>query len=149
MKKTIGLLLLLTILTLTSCTTAADARIAEAQIAGQVQMERERQETQRQTAWLTVLPVLALIVILCGGVVGSAWLVLWYRGRIAVVQAQAAMMLPPPPQWPALPGPVQRAAIERNATAMPDPAMPGAWLLLLTDGRRVRMLPPPQHRQEY
>ena len=185
MKKTIGLLLLLTILTLllSSCMSRYERDVAAAQakteqarydyLAAQaeaqgmaltaqaradglsaqananalIQTTRAQEETKRTTAWYPFLPWLVLAL---GGVV-AVLLELWFRGkaRLVVVQAQAAMMLPPPPQWPALPAPVQRAAIERNATAMPDPAMPGAWLLLLTDGRRVRMLPPPQHRQEY
>ena len=113
----------------------------------QAAIVREQETTKRDTAWSATLPWLAAVVILCGGGVASALLVLWFRGRahLVAVQAQAgAMMLPPPPQWQALPAPapVRRAAAEYDAEVMPDPTQPGAWLLLLADGRRVRMLPP-------
>lgn len=125
----------------------ADAQTAMAASNAQIQTVVAQEETKRQTAWLSILPWLALIVILALGVVGAAWLVLWFRGRahLVTVKTQAAvMMLPPPRQWPALPARVQRAADENDADAVPDPRMPGAWLLICADGRRIRMLPPPR-----
>lgn len=171
MKAMIGfwsrwtLALLLLAAALSGCVTLSEARRAEAQ-AAQARYEaqaiqaqamaqqaeaasRERiatveaqERTERTTAWYGVLPWLAAIV----GVVACALLVLWYRGRahLVTVQAQAATMLPAPPQWPALqlPAPVQRAAQQYDAEVMADPTTPGAWLLVMADGRRVRMLPP-------
>ncbi len=127
----------------------ADAQTAMAQANAQVRVVEAQEETRRETAWLSILPWLALITILCGGVVGAGWLVLWYRGRahLVTVQAQAAaMMLPPPPQWPALPaqpspavallpGPVARAAERTGLT--PRPAAGGIWLLVDAQGEEV------------
>lgn len=169
MKATIGslsrwtLALLLLAGALSGCVTLSEARRAEAQ-AAQARYEaqaiqaqamaqqaeaasRERiatveaqERTERTTAWYNALPWLLAIV----GGVACALLVLWFRGRAYLVtaQAQVAMMLPAPPQWPALPPPVQRAAQQYNAEVMADPTTPGAWLLVMADGRRVRMLPP-------
>ena len=124
----------------------ADAQIGMAQAQSQTAIVREQEKTERETAWLSILPWLLLIVVLGGGAVGAGWLVIWFRGRshLVAVQTQAAMMLPPPPSWPVLPAPVQRAADENDADAVPDPRMPGAWLLICGDGRRIRMLPPPR-----
>ena len=142
----------------------ADAQTAMAQANAQVRVVEAQEATKRETAWLSILPWLALITILCGGAVGAGWLVLWYRGRAHLVtaqaQAQAAMMLPPPWQWPALPPPTQRpalpardeapAAVARAAERVgglyrPDPDTPGAWLIEAMDGsRRIRMLPAPR-----
>ena len=102
----------------------------------------EQEKTERANAFTVMLPWL----ILAAGGVACALLVLRDRGRAHLVtvqaQAQAATMLPPPPQWPALPPPVQRAAQQYDAEVMADPTTPGAWLLVMADGRRVRMLPP-------
>ncbi|MBP8293058.1 MAG: hypothetical protein KAX65_09810, partial [Caldilineaceae bacterium] len=126
----------------------ADAQTAMAQANAQVRVVEAQEETQRETAWLSILPWLALIIILCGGAAASALLVLWFRGksRLVMVQAQAAMMLPPPLQWPALPaqrspavallpGPVARAAERTGLT--PRPAAGGIWLLVDAQGEEV------------
>ena len=128
----------------------ADAQTAMAQANAQVRVVEAQEETQRETAWLSILPWLALITILCGGAAVSAWLVLWFRGKAHLVtvqaQAQTAMMLPPPPQWPALPaqpspvvallpGPVARAAERTGLT--PKPAADGIWLLVDARGEEV------------
>lgn len=128
----------------------ADAQVGMAQANSQVAIVREEEGTKRETAWLSILPWLLLIVILCGGAVGAVWLVLWYRGRAHLVMAQAqmqtAMMLPPPWQYPALtrqpspvvallPGPVAQAAERTGLT--PKPAAGGAWLLVDAQGEEV------------
>lgn len=120
----------------------------------------EREKTERANAFTLMLPWLILAV----GAVAGALLVLWYRGRAHLVtvqaQAQVAMMLPPPWQWPASPPPTQRpalpardeapAAVARAAERVgglyrPDPDTPGAWLIEAMDGsRRIRMLPAPR-----
>lgn len=126
----------------------ADAQVGMAQANAQVRVVEAQEETQRETAWLSILPWLALIIILCGGAAASALLVLWFRGKshLVMVQAQAAMMLPPPLQWPALPaqrspavallpGPVARAAERTGLT--PRPAAGGVWLLVDAQGEEV------------
>ncbi len=128
----------------------ADGLIGVAQANSQTAIVREQEETERETAWLSILPWLALITILCGGAAVSAWLVLWFRGKAHLVtvqaQAQTAMMLPPPRQWPALPvqpspvvallpGPVARAAERTGLT--PRPAAGGVWLLVDAQGEEV------------
>ena len=133
----------------------ADAQTAMAQANAQVRVVEAQEETQRETAWLSILPWLALITILCGGAAVSAWLVLWFRGKAHLVtvqaQAQTAMMLPPPPQWPALPaqpspvvallpGPVARAAERTGLT--PRPAAGGIWLLVDAQGEEVYRVRP-------
>jgi ElaB/YqjD/DUF883 family membrane-anchored ribosome-binding protein len=120
----------------------------------------EQEKTERANAFTLMLPWLILAV----GAVAGALLALWYRGRAHLVtvqaQAQVAMMLPPPWQWPALPPPTQRpalpardeapAAVARAAERVgglyrPDPDTPGAWLIEAMDGsRRIRMLPAPR-----
>ena len=120
----------------------AMAQQAEAASRERIATVEAQERTERAQAWYNVLPWLLAIV----GAVACALLVLWFRGRAHLVtvqaQAQAAMMLPAPPQWPALPPPVQRAAQQYDAEVMADPTTPGAWLLVMADGRRVRMLPP-------
>ena len=119
----------------------AQASIGVAQANSQTAIVREQEKTTRETAWLQVLPFLLLIVVGAGAV----YIVLYYRGKAHLIQVQAATMLPPPQQWLALPPPrVQRAALEYNAVPVPDSDIPGAWLLLLGDGQRMRMLPPPK-----
>ena len=127
----------------------ADAQTAMAQANAQVRVVEAQEETQRETAWLSILPWLALITILCGGAVGAGWLVLWYRGRAHLVtvqaQARALTMLPGPQSWPALPaqrsavaflpGPVARAAERTGLT--PRPAAGGIWLLVDAQGEEV------------
>lgn len=138
----------------------AEGLIGVAQANSQTAIVREQEKTERETAWLSTLPWLLLIALLCGGVVGAVWLVLWFRGKSHLVtvqaqaQAQALTMLPGPQSWPALPqphrattwalpAPVDDACRRYGAEARPDPATPGAWLLLMADGRQVRMLPGP------
>lgn len=107
----------------------ADAQIGVAKAESQAEIVREQEKTQRETAWLGVLPWLLLIVVVGGGVAGAVWLVIWWRGRLhlEVVRVQAgAMMLPAPSPLPALPqqrspvagllpGPVARRAQETGA----------------------------------
>ena len=133
----------------------ADAQVGMAQANAQVRVVEAQEETQRETAWLSILPWLALITILAGGVVGAGWLVLWYRGKSHLVmvqaQAQTAMMPPPPRQWPALPaqpspvvallpGPVARAAERTGLT--PKKAAGGIWLLVDAQGEEVYRVRP-------
>lgn len=136
------------------------AQQADAQARERIATVEAQERTERAQAWYNVLPWLLAIA----GGVACASLVLWYRGRAHLVtvqaQAQVAMMLPPPWQWPALPPPTQRpalpardeapAAVARAAERVgglyrPDPDTPGAWLIETMDGsRRIRMLPAPR-----
>jgi hypothetical protein len=120
----------------------ASGAVGVAQAQSQTAIVREQEKTERETAWLQVLPILALIV--AGA--GAVYLVLYYRGKahIIQVQAQANTMLLPPPSRPALPEPVRRACLEYDATATPDPSHPGAWIVVAANGYKVRMLPPPR-----
>lgn len=133
----------------------ADAQVGMAQANAQVRVVEAQEETERETAWLSILPWLALITILCGGAAVSVWLVLWFRGKSHLVmvqaQAQTAMMLPPPQQWPALParpspvvallpGPVAKAAERTGLT--PKPAAGGVWLLVDAQGEEVYRVRP-------
>lgn len=141
MKKSMALALLTIGLCslLMSCTTMADARIEEAKYESQTKIAEAQQATERQR--LMLLPLSLLIV--AGA--GAAYMVLYYRGKAHLIQVQAATMLPAPPSFQQLPPPkVQRAALAYDAVAVPDTDTPGAWLLLLTDGQRLRMLPPPK-----
>ena len=128
----------------------ADAQTAMAQANAQVRVVEAQEETQRETAWLSILPWLALITILCGGAAVSVWLVLWFTGKAHLVtvraQAQALTMLPGPQSWPALPaqrspavallpGPVARVAERTGLT--PKKAAGGVWLLVDAQGEEV------------
>lgn len=131
----------------------AAAQVGVAQANSELGMVKEQEKTIRETAWLSILPWLALIVILCGGAVGAGWLVLWYRGKAHLVmveaqaQAQTAMMLPAPQQQQALPqprearsermlpGPVAEAANRTGLTPKPVPG--GIWLLCDHRGEEV------------
>lgn len=131
----------------------ASASVGIAQANSQTAIVREQEKTTRETAWLGILPWLLLIVVLGGGVVGGAWLVLWYRGRahLVMVQAQAATMLPGPSPQPALPqpremradralpGPVARRARETGTQAVPSGA---CWLLVDVGGEVVEVMEP-------
>lgn len=117
----------------------ADASVGVANAQAQVSMVREQEKTERETAWLQVLPFLLLIAV--AGAAGC--LVIWYRGKAHLVMVTAqATMLTAPSSLPQLPAPVRRAAIEMDAVAQPDVEVPGAWLLIASNGQRVRMLPP-------
>jgi outer membrane murein-binding lipoprotein Lpp len=120
----------------------ADAQIGMAQANSQVAIVREQEQTERETAWLSILPWLLLIVVLGGGVVGGAWLVLWYRGKAHLVQVQASLMLPAPQPQRALPVQVERVAlpgpVERRAKATgTKPVQQGAYWLLVDHGGDV------------
>ena len=129
----------------------ADAQIGVAQANSQTQIVREQEKTTRETMWLNTLPWLLGIVVLGGGIVGGAWLVLWFRGRahLVMVQAQAATMLPAPQPLPALPpsretradrmlpGPVARRARETGTEAVPSGA---CWLLVDVGGEVVEVM---------
>ena len=141
-----------------SAQAAAAAAEAEAKSAAQIGVAEAKsklgiveaqEKTVRETAWLSILPWLALVVILCGGAVGAGWLVLWYRGKahLTMVQAQTAMMLAAPPSFQALPqpretrsermlpGPVAEAANRTGLTPKPVPG--GIWLLCDQQGEEV------------
>ncbi len=124
----------------------ADAQVGVAQANSQTQIVREQEKTTRETAWLSILPWLALIVVLGGGLVASVLLVLWFRGRGYLIQVQAATMLPAPqprqalPQpreVRALPGPVARRARETGTDAVRSG---DCWLLVDVGGEVVEVM---------
>lgn len=129
-----------------TATANAEARIALANSNAQIQTVREQEETKRETAWLAVLPWLALILVGGGVLAGAVWLVLWFRGKAHLVRVKAetaAMMLPPPPSSPRaaalperylLPGPVAARAQETGT----KPVRQGSvWLLVDVDSGDV------------
>jgi hypothetical protein len=129
----------------------ADAQIGVAKAEADAKIVREQETTERETAWLSTLPWLLLIVVLGGGLVAGGLLVLWFRGRgyLVQVQAQAATMLPAPSPQPALPqpremradralpGPVAKRARETGTQAVPSG---GAWLLVDVDQNVVEVM---------
>lgn len=114
----------------------ADGLSAQANANALIQTTRAQEETKQHAATMAVLPVALLILLVVGGGVAGALLVLWYRGKahLIVVQAQAATMLPALPSPPRmlssraqLPGPVAARAWETGTTAV---QVGGAWLLV-------------------
>jgi hypothetical protein len=106
----------------------------------------EQEKTERANAFTMMLPWLILAV--GGRGVRLAGALVRGRAHLVTVQAQAqtAMMLPPPQQWPALParpspvvallpGPVAKAAERTGLT--PKPAAGGIWLLVDAQGEEV------------
>lgn len=133
---------------------AAEARSAAAvgvaQANSQTAIVREQEKTTRETAWLSTLPVLLLIVLLCGGLVVIVWQVLWFRGKAYLMQVEATM-LPAPQQWQALPqpretqtrsmlpGPVAKRANDTGLRPVPSGA---CWQLVDVNQNVVEVMEP-------
>jgi hypothetical protein len=117
----------------------ADASVARTRLA-------EDGATVRHLATVDVLPA-ALIII---GLVGAAWLVLWFRGRAHLVRVQTLAQLTvqasyPPPAEIAAAIPPRAVWLEAQRRRLLPVQEDGVWLLCDADGvPRLRMLPAPQ-----
>lgn len=120
----------------------ADAQIGMAQ--AQASMVSEQERTERETAWLGVLPWLLLIVVAGLVAVGYWWLFLRAKVQIeevrvtALLPAPSAMVLPPERR---IPTSVRRRAEWTGTT----PAQAGGcWLLVNAGGTVVEVMEPRQ-----
>ena len=114
----------------------ADASVTRTQIS-------ETAATERNRAVVDVLPTGLLLI----GIIGAAWLVLWYRGRAHLVRVQTLAQLTtqagyPPPAQIAGAMPPRAVWLEAQRRGLVPVEQNGAWLLVDTDGvPRSRMLP--------
>jgi len=117
----------------------ADASVTRTQIS-------ETAATERNQAIVDVLPTGLLLI----GIIGTAWLVLWYRGRAHLVRVQTLAQLTmqagyPPPAQIAGAMPPRAVWSETQRRGLIPMEQNGVWLLIDTDGvPRSRMLPKPE-----
>jgi hypothetical protein len=116
----------------------ADASVTRTQIS-------ETAATERNQAVVDVLPTGLLLI----GIIGAAWLVLWYRGRAHLVRVQTLAQLTTQASYPPaarLAGamPPRAVWVEAQRRGLAPVEESGVWLLVDTDGvPRLRMLAAP------
>lgn len=123
----------------------ADAQVGVAQANSQVRIVEAQEETERATAWLSILPILLTIVAAAGVV--SLWV--WWEGRKKVEQVKVLALLPATsaPNAVSVVAPVGRqipADVGRRARQTgTEPVKAGAfWLLVDSAGDVVEAMEP-------